>query len=41
VEAIMRAARLLREFTRATPHRSIDQLARSLRLSAGLTRRTM
>jgi DNA-binding IclR family transcriptional regulator len=41
VEAITRAVGLLRQFSRAAPHRSIEQLARSLGTSPSLTRRML
>jgi DNA-binding IclR family transcriptional regulator len=41
VEAITRAAGLLRQFTRAAPRRSIDELSRALGTSTALTRRML
>jgi IclR family transcriptional regulator, KDG regulon repressor len=41
IEAITRAVNLLRQFTRKTPRRSVDELSRALRNSASLTRRML
>lgn len=41
IDAITNAVRLLCEFSRATPRRSIDELSRSLRLSRDVTERTV
>ena len=41
VEAVARAAQLLRQFNRVTPHHTTSELARLTGLSPGLVQRTM